>query len=193
MGQGEAAAPTGRIRRSLDLLYLASGWLAGGFLLMIFLLMIALSAGRLIGVNVPAGDDFTAWSMAAMAFLGLAHTFKSGEMIRIGLLTEKLKGWPKRFFELLSLGTALAFVAYFLRYAIQNAYDSWRFNDLAQGTVAMPLWIPQLAVAAGLGILLIAVADEFVHVARGNNLTFERPPALTPDEIVARAAEGGGV
>src|SRR5262245_65996487 len=73
------------IRRVLDGLYLFAGYAAGGFMVAIFVLMMVLSAGRPTGINLPAGDDFTAWCMAAMAFLGLAHTFRSGEMIRSGL------------------------------------------------------------------------------------------------------------
>ena len=80
------------IRRALDGLYLSTGHLAGVFLVLIFLLMMGLSVGRELGVNIPAGDDFASWCMAAMAFLGLAHTFKSGEMIRVGLLIDRFSG-----------------------------------------------------------------------------------------------------
>src|SRR5215208_1339669 len=66
------------IRRVLDGLYLLAGWLAGLFLIGIFLLMMAMSLGHLpaLRLNVTDGDQFVAWSMAAVAFLGLAHTFK---------------------------------------------------------------------------------------------------------------------
>jgi TRAP-type C4-dicarboxylate transport system permease small subunit len=72
------------MRTVLDRLYLFAGFAAGGFMILIFVLMMVLSAGRPLGVNVPAGDDLVAWSMVAMSFLGLAHTFRSGEMIRVG-------------------------------------------------------------------------------------------------------------
>ena len=62
------------------------GVAAGAVLLAIFVRMMLLSAGRPIGLNIPADDDFVSWCMAAMAFLGLAHTFRNGEMIRVGLL-----------------------------------------------------------------------------------------------------------
>ena len=78
------------IRTFLDRLYLYSGYLAGLFLIAIFVLMMVLSAGRPLGINIPAGDDFIAWCMAATAFLGLAHTFRHGEMIRVGLLIDRL-------------------------------------------------------------------------------------------------------
>ncbi len=80
------------IRIVLDRLYLFAGYAAGGFMVAIFVLMMALSAGRPLGINLPAGDDFVSWCMAAMAFLGLAHTFRSGEMIRVGLLIDGLEG-----------------------------------------------------------------------------------------------------
>ena len=47
------------IRTLLDGLYRLSGYLAGLFLIVIFGLMMALSVGRTIGVNVPAGDDLS--------------------------------------------------------------------------------------------------------------------------------------
>src|SRR5688572_8563164 len=101
---------TGRmIRILLDGLYLIAGYLAGLFLIAIFLLMLALSFGREVGINVPAGDDFAAWCMAAMAFLGLAYTFKTGEIIRVGLVLDRLRGRARWAVELvcLAIGSVL--------------------------------------------------------------------------------------
>lgn len=179
------------IRSVLDGLYLFAGYLAGFFLLVIFLLMMGLSLGREAGINIPAGDDFTAWSMAAMAFLGLAHTFKSGELIRVGLVLER---WPARVrhvVEILCLLIGTAVIGYFAWYAVHMTYDSWRFNDISQGVVAVPLWIPQLGFSTGLVILTVAFVDELVHVLSGHPPRYEKPPATTPEQIVERAAESG--
>ncbi|SFI34415.1 TRAP-type C4-dicarboxylate transport system, small permease component [Bosea sp. OK403] len=183
----------GVIRRALDFLYLAAGYAAGAFLVAIFVLMMLLSIGREINLNVPSGDDFTSWSLVAMAFLGLAHTFKRGEMIRVGLLLERLQGRPKRIAELLSLTIAAAFIGYFTWQAGQLAYDSWRFFDMSTGVVSIPLWIPQLGLVAGLAILLIAILDEWLIVASGRRPTYEKEPAATPEELIERVASGGGV
>ena len=78
------------MRIFLDRLYLCAGYAAGAFLVLIFAIMMVMSVGRQFALNIPAGDDFASWCMAAMAFLGLAHTFKRGEMIRVGLLLERL-------------------------------------------------------------------------------------------------------
>jgi TRAP-type C4-dicarboxylate transport system permease small subunit len=183
----------GLVRRALDLLYLGSGIAAGAFLVAIFAIMMAMSVGRQFALNIPAGDDFASWCMAAMAFLGLAHTFKRGEMIRVGLLLERLHGRTKQVAEIVALAIATAFVLYFTRHALQMTYDSWRFNDVAQGVVAVPLWIPQLGFAGGLVILSIALIDEMVSVVGGKRPTYEKgSPDETPDEFIERISQGGG-
>ncbi len=179
------------IRRALDMLYLGSGILAGMFLVAIFLLMMGLSIGREVGLNIPAGDDFASWCMAAMAFLGLAYTFKSGDMIRVGLLIDRFHGRNRWYFEMFSLVLGVGFVGFFAWHAVILTYDSWRFNDMAQGVLAVPLWIPQLGYSGGIVILFIAMVDEFVHVARGGEPRYEKPPALTADEVVERAIQSG--
>src|SRR5436190_23371985 len=100
------------LRRLLDGLYLFSGYAAGGFMVAIFAIMMVMSVGRQFALNIPAGDDFASWCMAAMAFLGLAHTFKRGEMIRVGLLLERLHGRTMQIAEIMARGIATAFILY---------------------------------------------------------------------------------
>ncbi len=177
------------IRLLLDGLYLAAGYLAGLFLIVIFLLMMGLSVGREVGINIPAGDDFASWSMAAMAFLGLAHTFRSGEMIRVGLLIDRLKGRTRWALEIVALVLGVGFVGFFAWHAARFTYDSYRFNDMAQGVLAVPLWIPQLGYSLGLTILAIAFLDELVHVLGGGAPRYEKPPPTTAEEVVERALQ----
>ena len=179
------------MRLFLDRLYLVSGWLAGFFLIAIFVLMMVLSAGRPLGLNVPAGDDIVSWCMAAMAFLGLAHTFRSGELIRVGLLIENLPARTRHAVEVAALLVGCGFVGFFAWNAVRMTYDSWRFNDMAQGVLAVPLWIPQLGYAGGLVILFVAFVDELVHVLRGNVPRYEKPPPTTAEEVVERAVQSG--
>lgn len=177
-------------RRALDGLYLAAGYLAGFFLILIFLLMMALSLGRQVGINVQSGDDFTAWSLVAMSFLALAHTFKSSELIRMGLVIERLRGAKRRVMELVALTIGTAIVATLTWAAVTMTYDSWLLNDLSSGVISVPLWIPQLGFSVGSTILLIAIIDEFYNVATGGYPRYSKPPPTTKEEIVERAASG---
>ncbi|WP_312405685.1 TRAP transporter small permease [Rhizobium sp.] len=179
------------LRKGLDGLYLVSGWLAGLFLISIFVIMLALSAGRPLGIDVPAGDDFASWAMAASAFLGLAHTFRSGEMIRVGLLIERMTGRTRQLFEVAALLIGSAAAVYFAWYAFDMNRTSWEFNDLAQGVIAMPLWIPQIGFSGGLIILAVAMVDELVHVLFGGLPRYEKPAPDTPEEAIERAIQSG--
>src|SRR5436189_4680623 len=108
-------------------MFLFAGYATGFLLLAIFAIMLVMSVGRQAALNIPAGDDFASWCMAAMAFLGLAHTFKRGDMIRVGLLLEKLHGRNRWIAEIIALGVSAGFILYFTRHAMQMTYDSWRF------------------------------------------------------------------
>jgi TRAP-type C4-dicarboxylate transport system permease small subunit len=180
----------GIMRVFLDRLYLLAGYAAGGFLIALFLLMMALSGGRPLGINIPAGDDFASWCMAAMAFLALAHTFRSGEMIRVGLLVERLPERARHVAEIVTLLVATAVVVFFAWHGVRLTYDSWRFHEMAQGVIAVPLWIPQLGYAAGLIILAIAFVDELIHVAAGNDPRYEKPKPKTAEELLERVEAG---
>jgi len=179
------------LRIFLDRLYLFSGFLAGAFLIAIFILMMILSAGRPLVINLPAGDDFVAWCMAATAFLGLAHTFRHGEMIRVGLLIDRLSGAARHYAEIAVLLIGTGFLGFFAWHAAVMTWQSWQFSDISQGVVAVPLWIPQLGYSGGLVILFVAFVDELIHVLRGGEPRYEKPKPRTAEEVVERAVQSG--
>jgi len=179
------------IRVFLDRIYLFSGYLAGLFLIAIFVLMMLLSGGRPLGLNIPAGDDFISWCMAATAFLGLAHTFKHGEMIRVGLLIDRLNDNVRHYVEIAALLVGVGFIGFFAWHASVMTWQSWKFSDISQGVIAVPLWIPQLGYSGGLVILFIAFVDELVHVLRGFAPRYELPKPTSAEEVVERAMQSG--
>ena len=177
------------MRRFLDRLYLGAGALAAVLLAAICVLMLAQSAGREMGLQIRGADDLTAWLCAASAFLPLAHTFKSGELIRVGLLLEKLPEDRRRALEIFSLVCA-ALVAGYMTWAVAGfVYESWKFKELAQGLLVIPIWIPQLSFLAGVAILFIAIVDELVVVLRGRKPNYR----IAEEERFARGEFGEGV
>ncbi len=154
------------MRKFLDSLYLGSGILAAAFLVGIGVLMLAQIIGREFGYQVRGADDLTAWFCAASAFLPLAHTFKRGELVRVGLLLEHLQPAARRYMELFALGSAAIFVGYMAWSVSRFVYQSWEINDIAQGMLPLPMWIPQTSFALGVIILFVAIADELVLVLR---------------------------
>ncbi len=90
---------------------------------------------------------------------------------------------------MLALAIGTFFVGFFAYYAVSMTYDSWRFNDMSQGIIAYPLWIPQLGYSGGLVILLIAFVDELVNVLRGNRPRYEKQKPKTAEEAIEQAIQ----
>jgi TRAP-type C4-dicarboxylate transport system permease small subunit len=161
------------LRRFLDRLYEVSGALAALCLAGIFVVMLAQSFGREAGVFVRGADDIVAWLCAATAFLALGHTFRHGELVRVGLWLDKLRPRGRRIAELFALGLTTAFVAYMLWAVVRFVYESWKFKEVAQGLIQIPIWMPQLCFVAGVVIFFIAVVDELLRVIRGEKPTYQ--------------------
>lgn len=165
--------PPSVLRRALDGLYRASGALAALALAGTCVVMLAQVIGRESGVLLRGADDITAWLCAAAAFLALGHTFRRGELVRMGLVLEALPPRWRWRAEVLSLAIATAFTGYMSWAVAKFVWESWKFNEVAQGLLKVPIWMPQLSFALGVLILFIAVADEFVTVLRGRKPAYQ--------------------
>ena len=161
------------MRRALDTIYDAAAYLAAAFVLAIFVVMIGASAMRLLGLRTGGSDDIVAWCCAAAGFLAMAHTFRRGDFVRVTLLLERLEGTTRRVVEIVCLAVATAFVAFLTWAAVAFVYESWDFHDMANGMIAIPLWIPQASFALGAILLFVAVLDELVTVLRGGRPAYE--------------------
>ena len=170
------------MRRFLDRLYAASGVAAAVCLAGICALMLAQSFGREVNILIPGADDIVAWLTAACAFLALGHTFRHGELVRVGLWLDKLEARGRRFAELGALGITALFGAYMLWAVSHFVYQSWRFKEVAQGQIVIPIWIPQLSLVLGAAIFLVAVLDELWTVFN------HQKPAYQLAEEARRAA-----
>jgi TRAP-type C4-dicarboxylate transport system permease small subunit len=170
------------LRRFLDRLYAASGALAAVCLASICALMLAQAFGREAGVLIRGADDIVSWLTAASAFLALGHTFRKGELVRVGLWLDMLGARARWIAELFALTLTALFVGYMLWAVTRFVYESWQFHELAQGLIKLPIWIPQMSFVIGVVIFFVAVLDELVAVAQ------HRKPAYQVAEEGRRAA-----
>ena len=160
------------MRRFLDGLYVVSGAIGALFVLLICVLMVGQSVLREFGVRTGAVNDLVAWSCAAASFFAMAHAFKHGDFVRVTLLLEHLSDGKRRALEIGALSIASVSVAYLAFWANKFTYDSWAFDEKAQGLLPIPIWIPQASFAIGSILLLIAVVDELILVLRGARPTY---------------------
>jgi TRAP-type C4-dicarboxylate transport system permease small subunit len=150
------------VRRALDTLYLAGGWAAALAMIGTLAMVITGVAGRLLNFHVPGTDAYAGYCMAAAGFLALAYTFKRNEHIRVSLLIERSSPRVRRALEIASLAAGTLLAALFAIFSVRLAWQSFDFNDVSTANDATPLWIPQLAMAAGTLVLLVAFVDDLV-------------------------------
>lgn len=155
------------MRRFLRVLHRAGAVLAGVLLVLVAALTLVPIAARLAGLPAHSWDEVATFCMAGSAFMGLACTWRAGAHIRMELIVSRLKGPAARTVEALALAITLAASLYFAWFAVQFTWLSYTMNDLSQGLLPIPLWIPQSAMVLGLVLLCAAIAESLVDALRG--------------------------
>lgn len=161
------------MRKFLDGLYLASGVLAAGFMALIGLSILAQIGGRALKLTIDM-TELSGFFMAASTFLGLAYTFRHGGHIRISLLVTRMAGARRKALELWCCGFGTLLVGYLAIQAVIFVLESYEFHDISPGLMAVPFWIPQSGMAAGLVILTIALADSGWAILHDRVAGYER-------------------
>ncbi|MCB1399535.1 MAG: TRAP transporter small permease [Rhodobacteraceae bacterium] len=171
------------MRRLLDLVYMLSGALAALSILAICLLVSAQVAlnilarlgGPSLSWTIPSYADFAGYLLAAASFLALAPTFRHGTHIRVNLVVSRLgagQGWMLELFALCVAGAAMAYATW---YAGALMLESLHYGDKSTGMIAVPIWIPQVVMVAGLALLSVAIFDRLVESLRAHR------PVLSDD------------
>jgi TRAP-type C4-dicarboxylate transport system permease small subunit len=160
--------------RLLDGLIQGAAALAALCILSICILMVSMSLSREFGINLRGADDLIAWLCAASAFLILAQTFQHGGIVRVEICLGSLNAQWRRRFEIIGLTVMSGFCLFTLAAFSQFVYQSWEFNDVSQGQIIVPLWIPQIFTAFGCLIFFLAVVDELARVLRGQKPRYQQ-------------------
>ncbi|HOO90149.1 MAG TPA: TRAP transporter small permease [Syntrophales bacterium] len=186
------------MRRFLDVLYKASCWFGACCIGAICLLVVCqvmlnlidristLLTGSAIGLTIPSYADFTGFLLAAASFMALAYSLREGAHIRVNLIVSNL---PKRFHRPVEIWCdlfGLSISLYFSWYTAKMTHESFVYNDLSPGMIAVPLWIPQTALLVGLMVLSIAFIDDLITVLRGNTPSYvaKGEKLLTKDDPI---------
>ena len=151
----------------LHRLYQASGVLSAASLVAICVLILAQVIARNLGTTVRDADEFAAWAMAASGFLGLPYALHHGAHIRVGVAMRFLPAGARRPVEVLATAIALGLSTYLAWWVTTFVIESWRFNEVSQGLVPVPMWIPQSPMALGSVLLAVGFAERLVCVLRG--------------------------
>lgn len=172
------------MRRLLDGLYRVAEWAAMAALGLIAVMVLIQVLARMLdsllrmaglpayGFIIPSLAEFAGFLLVAASFLGLAGSLRSGTQIRVTLAIGSLPMALRRPAEIVVLAVAAALTTFFCWYCVMLVLDSYRYGEVSYGIIVVPLWIPQAAMAAGVGVFAIALIDDLVMLLTGGQASY---------------------
>ena len=156
-----------RYRQIMDKIVYICGLIGSG-LVPIMVLMVAVEVFmRYVLKNPPmVADEFSAYMLVALSYLGLAITWRRGGHVRITLLVRrlpvKLAGWLR----LVVLIIIFIFMAAITQSAFSMVVYAYEINLRSDTWLTFPLIWPQLTVFIGFLMLTLILPGDIVKVYR---------------------------
>lgn len=138
------------------------------------------------GFIIPSLAEIVGFLFVSGTFLALASTLRNGVHIRVTILLDHVPAPITRALKFVAglIGCALfSFAAY---HAVLLVMDSIKFDEKSYGIIAIPLALPQGAMAAGLIIFAIAMLHEAFTALLASN-DGEEPEVARTEEAAERS------
>jgi TRAP-type C4-dicarboxylate transport system permease small subunit len=155
------------ISKFFDMIYDAAGGLAALFMIGTLAMVVASIAGRMFHFYLPGSDAYAGYCTAAAGFLALAHTLRRGEHIRVTLLLHRFGAAMQRRLEIAVHLAGVLLAGAFAWFSLRLMVLSYQIEDISTANDATPLWIPQLGMAIGAMLLLVAVVHCLMDILAG--------------------------
>ena len=169
-------------RRLLDIvdrvaaaIALVAGWAAAAIMVAITLhILTEIVLRSFFGRSTQLVEEYVAYGLGAMIFLGLGHSLREGSLVRVDLLLGRLRPKTRRLFEigacLVTIGVMLFLMRFFL-FGVQRAYTA---GTISMTRAATPMWIPEAIILLGMAIFTLQIGIYLVRIAVGGPLIEEK-------------------
>jgi TRAP-type C4-dicarboxylate transport system permease small subunit len=136
-----------------------SGWLVP---LMMMLVVVDVFMRYVMHRPLMVSDEFSAYMLVALSFLGLAYTWREGGHVRIEVLVSRFRGKFYDWVRLIGLILTFIFMIELDRAAYKMIVYALKINLRSSTWLMFPLFWPQLTVFIGFILLtLLLVIDIF--------------------------------
>ena len=148
------------LQRGLDRVALWTGYVAGAlfFALAFFITydVLARKWGDTLGVPTSRiTDELSGYILVLAATWGLAYTLRADAHVRIDVLLPYMPPGLRRLADLVAQLGMAAFAALFAWRIWILIEDSWQTGIRSSTYLLMPLWIPQVILGVGFGLLAV--------------------------------------
>ncbi len=139
------------------------GWLSKGgvilsaisMILVVLLIMTEIILRSVFNTSTLVADEYSGYLMLFIVMFGLAHTMKTEGHIRITLITGRLKETSFKVLDAIVSGVACVVTCFCFYHAVKMVYDTYSLGMKADSIAETPLFLPQIAVPVGFGLLAL--------------------------------------
>ena len=143
------------------------GYLSGWLIPLMVILVAYEVFMRYVMHNPPmVADEFSAYMLVALSYLGIAYTWKEGGHIRITILVRRLPFMVANWIRLFVLIINLAFLIGITHASYNMIVYALKINLRSETWLTFPLFWPQLTIFIGFIILFCTISIEIVNVVK---------------------------
>lgn len=157
----------------LDRLRIALDWLAAALLALSMLLLAAMLvlinvevAGRyLFAYSTLISDEYSGYLFTWIVLCGFLYALRSESLLRVNLVVARTSGRVRDALEVINAACGVALAAIATYGAWQTFSISWLFQTASSHASQTPLYIPQVILPIGMGLLGLAFLEELIRRA----------------------------
>lgn len=136
-------------------------------LLMMLLIIAEVVARSFFGFSLQFVDEYASYTLVWVTFLGMAVALHDGALFRVGILYDRLPALPKCALQVVWDLMSLSFSVVMAWQCARQVLSSHEREMVAPTVIATPLWLPQLVMPIGAGlVVLVLTAITVTDIAK---------------------------
>ena len=153
-----------RLADQIEKLSQWAAWLSAVILgLMTVLILVEILLWNALEQTTLIADEYSAYGLAAIIFLGAGYCLKEKGHIRITLVLVFLPNGLARVITFLATGLTTIFMGYLWWYLFKMVSATYRYQSTSGTLTNTPLWIPQTLMLVGAACFLLQLLATTVR------------------------------
>ncbi|MDO5641645.1 MAG: TRAP transporter small permease [Paracoccus sp. (in: a-proteobacteria)] len=176
-GLPEARGFAGGLQRMADVVSLCGAWVAAfcvaALTLLVLIDTLLAFASRYLYQGIPSGTgvgwEYSAYLMGAAFLLGAGLTLRAGLQLRVELMLSVGHGRFARWIEMFAAALGSAITVLLTIWLARFTMRTYGYGEVSQDSFT-PLWVPQMVLTIGMGVLAFQMVARLVACLSGASL-----------------------
>lgn len=118
--------------------------------------------------------EISTYCVVIAGFLGMGVAYAGKKHIHVDIFLSKMSAKSRCYIEVVTSVIGIFYSYVFMVYAWDMVMLSIEYNNCAPTTLGTPLWIPQMAMPVGMGVLLLQIISTLLEdIIKIKNNAFE--------------------